>query len=101
MANSTFPYMMWRETTLQHFATVDGMWIKDGSLGALPYTCHSIPNVTLNLDGTLSAKSIDAEPVLHGTWRNIAAQEILLPTGIPFISAWYAQIQHMQGNCFL
>ena len=88
MANSTFPYMLWRETTLQHYATVDGNFVKDGSLGDLPYTCRSIPDVVLNVDGSLSANSISAEKVVRGTWRNIAAQEILGSAGIPVISAW-------------
>ena len=90
MANSTFPNLLWRETPLQHFATPDGMFIKDGSLGEMPFTCRSIPHVALSKDGSLIVGNADAEAVMRKTWRNIAAQEILQPIGIPFISAWYA-----------
>ena len=89
MASSTFPHMLWRETTPQHYATPDGMYSKDGSLGTVPFTCRPTPGVTFHKDGSLSADSAGAEAVVHGTWRNAAARDILLPTGIPFISGWW------------
>ena len=85
---SNFPHMMWRETTPQHYATPDGMYTKEAGLGTVPFTCRPTPDVTFHKDGSLSATSSAAEGVLRGTWRNVAAREILQPAGIPFISGW-------------
>ncbi|KAF8060065.1 Zeaxanthin epoxidase [Scenedesmus sp. PABB004] len=87
---SAFPHVFWMEMPKQHFADspdgdFDEAWVgtRDG-----PWACRAVPGVSRGRDGAARAAPGDAvaAAVANGTWRNVAARDILSRQyGVPLV----------------
>eukprot|EP00884_Botryococcus_braunii_P012833 jgi/Botrbrau1/21550/Bobra.174_2s0051.1 len=84
------PFMIWRDSSVQHFNTPTGDYSVKGS----PPPCMPIGlNLTedairLLPDGSLSSARSDLQVVLEGGWRNKVATPIMESLGIPIMHTW-------------
>lgn len=89
----TFPRVLWRETTPQHFETPLGYW---GGKYDGPWTCRPLPNLGIDSTGALYLNSSPAASVpdeglrimLRGGYHNRAARRVFGPAGIPVLDGW-------------
>ena len=82
------PYIVWRDTAAQHFATPTGDF---GLRLSTPFVCKPL-NVTLQNDNTLvpqeQSDSAAAQDILQGGFRNHVANSIIASLGIPIVETW-------------
>ncbi|KAK9832530.1 hypothetical protein WJX81_006130 [Elliptochloris bilobata] len=83
------PFIVWRDSSVQHFDTPTGDYECDGCPKAeRPFNCHAIDNVTLAADGTLSTTDPVTQVIVEGGWRNKIALPAMHSLGIPVMNTW-------------
>ena len=82
------PFMLWRDTAAQHFATPTGEF---GLRLAIPFVCKPL-NVTLQDDNLLMPQeqcdAAAARDIVQGGFRNRIANPIISSLGMPIIQTW-------------
>ena len=82
------PFILWRDTAAQHFATATGEF---GLRLSIPFVCKPL-NVTLQDDNTLipqeKCDAAAAQEIVQGGFRNRIANPIISSLGIPVIHTW-------------
>eukprot|EP00884_Botryococcus_braunii_P017742 jgi/Botrbrau1/4651/Bobra.33_2s0022.1 len=83
------PFLIWRETSPQHFKTHTGEFTcSDCEPLEFPFICRAVQNVTLNLKNELEVSDPANDIVALGGWRNLMASKVMTRLGIPIMYIW-------------
>eukprot|EP00884_Botryococcus_braunii_P019887 jgi/Botrbrau1/6582/Bobra.0189s0009.1 len=83
------PYMIWRETSPEHFQTYTGeQYCPDCEPPQKPFVCQAVEGVTLNVRNELEVSDPRKEVVARGNWRNERARGVMRQLAIPIMPIW-------------
>eukprot|EP00884_Botryococcus_braunii_P019889 jgi/Botrbrau1/6584/Bobra.0189s0011.1 len=83
------PYMIWRETSPEHFQTYTGEQdCPDCKPPKKPFVCQAVEGVMLNVRNELEVSDPRKEVVARGNWRNERARGVMRQLAIPIMPIW-------------